>query len=59
MRSQADASHAVVLSRIKVGSLVWRMNMTPSSKLDTRLLGPYKVADRDSDDVKVSANYHL
>jgi len=59
MRSQADASHSVVLARIKVGSLVWRMNTTPSSKLDTRLLGPYKVADRDGDVADVSENYHL
>ena len=49
MRGQADASHSVVLARIKVGSLVWRMNTTPSSKLDSRLLGPYKVADKDSE----------
>lgn len=59
MRSQADASHSVVLARIKVGSLVWRVNTTPSSKLDSRLLGPYKVADRDGEVAEVSANYHL
>ena len=59
MRTQADASHSVVLARIKVGSLVWRMNTTPSSKLDTRLLGPYKVAARDGEVAEVSENYHL
>ena len=59
MRSQTDASHSVALSRIKVGSLMWRMNTTPSSKLDTKLLGPFKVADRDNEEVEMSSNYHL
>ena len=59
MRSQSDASHTVALTRIKVGSLVWRMNTTPTSKLDARLLGPFKVADSDKEGLDMSANYHL
>ena len=58
-RVQADAQHNVGLSRISVGSLVWRVNHTPSSKLDIRLLGPFRIAVADEDVTDISANYHL
>jgi len=59
VRAQADAQHAVVKSRIVVGALVWKVNPTPTNKLDARLLGPFRVADSDGVVDNVSANYHL
>ena len=35
------------------------MNTSPVSKLDARLVGPFKVADSDTEGLDVSANYHL
>ena len=58
-RVQFDAQHAVALTRIPVGALVWRVNSTPSSKLDARVLGPFRVADGDGTVAEVSSNYHL
>ena len=59
VRAQADAQHAVVSDRIAVGALVWKVNNTPSNKLDARLLGPFRVADSDGSSVDISSNYHL
>ena len=59
VRAQADVQHAVVKSRIVVGALVWKVNPTPTNKLDARLLGQFRVADNDGVEDSISANYHL
>jgi hypothetical protein len=59
MRMQSDAQHSVVGTRIAVGALVWRVNPTPTNKLDARLLGPFRIAESDSVVDDISANYHL
>ena len=57
-RLQADKAHSVVDTRITVGSLVWKRNHTPSSKLDSKLLGPFRVAEEE-DTTMLNANYLL
>ena len=57
-RMQADKMHTVGDSRTPTGSLVWRRNHTPSSKLDSKLLGPFRVVDEESS-ASLTANYHL
>ena len=57
-RTQADKIHTVGSSRIPVGSLVWRRNHTPMSKLDSKLLGPFRVAGEESLEL-LTTNYQL
>ena len=57
-RVQANKTHTVGDSRIPAGSLVWRRNHTPSSKLDSKLLGPFRVVDEEGLE-SLTTNYHL
>ena len=57
-RVQADKIHTVMDTRIPAGSLVWKRNHTPMSKLDSKLQGPFRVAEEEGAN-PVTANYHL
>ena len=57
-RTQADKQHVVHEERIPVGSLVWKRNHTPLSKLDSKLLGPFRVSGEEGTTL-LSTNYHL
>ena len=57
-RAQADKSHIIHEERIPVGSLVWKRNHTPLSKLDSKLLGPFRVSGEEGATL-LTTNYHL
>ena len=57
-RTQADKLHIIHDERILVGSLVWKRNHTPLSKLDSRLLGPFRVSGEEGVTL-LTTNYHL